>query len=68
MTTERVDIPWSFIVYMVTAIAWTAIVMAVCTYLVFWMDQSGWWYVLALIIASFRPKYGDYVGTDEEDD
>lgn len=29
---------------------WCLAMVAGCTYLVFWMDQSGWWYLLAMVL------------------
>lgn len=31
---------------------WFIVVYGTCTYLVFWKDASGWWYLLAIVIAS----------------
>lgn len=31
---------------------WTVLVFSVTTYLVFWKGHSGWWYLLALLLAS----------------
>lgn len=30
--------------------AWVAAVLGVTTYLVFWKDASGWWFLLALLL------------------
>jgi hypothetical protein len=29
---------------------WSVSILATCTYIVFWMNQSGWWYMLAIIL------------------
>lgn len=45
---------------------WSLTIMAGCTYLVFWKDQSGGWYVLALFMCSmWSCKKKD---EDEEDE
>ena len=31
-------------------IIWCMFVVGGCTYLVFWMDASGWWYLLAILL------------------
>jgi hypothetical protein len=31
---------------------WSIIILASCTYVVFWMGQSGWWYALAIFLAA----------------
>lgn len=31
-------------------ILWCMFVIGGCTYLVFWMDVSGWWYALAILL------------------
>lgn len=40
---------------------WRATVLGVCTYLVFWMGHSGWWYLLAVVLyeIEFRTKKGE---------
>ena len=54
--------------------AWDLLVCGMCTYLVFWRNQSGWWFVMALILCSpsttlFRAlgkRFG--VSSDEDDE
>lgn len=43
--------PVTLTVCMVCDLVFALVVMAACTYVVFWLDQSGWWYLLALFIA-----------------
>jgi 4-hydroxybenzoate polyprenyltransferase len=31
---------------------WSVSILAACTYVVFWRDQSGWWYLVAIILCS----------------
>jgi hypothetical protein len=31
------------------AAIWTLTIIGGCTYLVFWKDASGWWYLLAML-------------------
>jgi hypothetical protein len=37
-------------VYVLCAYFWATACIGVCTYLVFWRDHSGWWYLLALFL------------------
>lgn len=30
---------------------WCLLALGTCTYLVFWRHESGWWFLLALVIA-----------------
>jgi hypothetical protein len=34
----------------VCGLVWATLVMGTCTYVVFWLDHSGWWYLLAILI------------------
>lgn len=36
----------------ICSLIWIVAVFGACTYIVFWKDASGWWYALALLIAS----------------
>ena len=47
----------SMITYLIYCIVWDVGIMVACGYLVFWKDQSGWWFLLAMIIAgtSYQP-------------
>lgn len=38
------------IAWMLVNFAWTVLVVGTTTYLVFWKDHSGWWYLLALAL------------------
>lgn len=40
----------TYFLYMVLVLAWYVLIMAGCTYLVFWKDHSGAWYLLAIIL------------------
>lgn len=31
--------------------SWNSIVFGTCAYVVFWLGHSGWWFLLAMIIA-----------------
>lgn len=31
---------------------WSISIMAGCTYIVFWMGHSGWWFLLAIFLAA----------------
>ena len=39
-----------WLTYLLYIAIWDGGIIAGCTYLVFWMNQSGWWYALAIII------------------
>lgn len=39
-------------VYVATRFAWCVLVFGTCTYLVFWRDHSGWWFLLALLLCN----------------
>ena len=51
-STEKSFSPVAQSVCEVCSLLWLCIVFGVCTYLVFWMNQSGWWYALAVFLAS----------------
>jgi hypothetical protein len=36
--------------YVILKFVWAAAVLGTCTYLVFWKEASGWWYLLALML------------------
>lgn len=38
-------------VYILCSYAWGVLCLGVCTYLVFWDGQSGWWFVFAVFLA-----------------
>jgi 4-hydroxybenzoate polyprenyltransferase len=50
---------------------WSITILAVCTYLVFWMDHSGWWYLLAMILCGMwncrRYRSPDQMAADPDD-
>lgn len=54
-------------------LAWMLLMICGCTYVVFWRDASGWWYVLAILLAvSFRVRVrdddtGEYVYDSHKD-
>lgn len=37
-------------VYVLCGFIWKMTVIGTCTYLVFWRDHSGWWYLLAILL------------------
>ncbi len=37
----------------VCSLIWGALVLIGCTYIVFWLGQSGWWYAFAVLLLSF---------------
>ena len=62
------QIPFSFSLYTFIHLLWDVLVFGTCTYVVFWLNQSGWWYLLALLIASGLPSYKSYLDKNEEED
>ncbi len=53
-------------------LVWSLTILAATTYLVFWKDQSGWWYVLAIFLASCWScksyRSAEQIAADKEDD
>ena len=47
----------SMLTYLLYCIVWDVGIMVGCAYIVFWKDQSGWWFLLAIFIAgtSYKP-------------
>jgi hypothetical protein len=43
---------WCDVVDSLIVFLWVMFLIGGCTYLVFWKDASGWWYVLAILLAS----------------
>jgi len=37
-------------VYYIVRFLWQLAVIGTCTYIVFWMGHTGWWYLLAFLI------------------
>lgn len=35
-------------------LAWNLFVIGRCSYLVFWRDHSGWWFVLAVALVASK--------------
>lgn len=42
---------WIFILYYVYAI----FVVGLFSYVVFWLDKSGWWFIIALLLLNNTP-------------
>lgn len=38
-------------VYVLCSYGWCCLCLGVCTYLVFWRDHSGWWFLLAIFLS-----------------
>ena len=36
--------------YVILKFVWASVVLGTCTYLVFWKEASGWWYLLAILL------------------
>jgi hypothetical protein len=47
------------ITYLIYIIVWEALVIGGCGYIVFVLNRSGWWFVLAALLsgAAYRPKH-----------
>lgn len=59
--------------YIVLCFVWYSAVLGTCTYLVFWLNHSGWWYLLALFFCGnlIRPTewvYGIPKPKDDDDE
>jgi hypothetical protein len=49
---------WCDVIDNVLVIIWCMFIVGGCTYLVFWMNASGWWYLLAtLFISTTKTTY-----------
>lgn len=48
----------TFLIYI---ILWDGSILAGTTYLVFWMNESGWWYLLAMVLMSTSFKPGSWI-------
>lgn len=64
---KEIKVPVGFNLYVFLHLLWDFIVFGTCTYVVFWLDQSGWWYLLAIIIAGGLPSYKNYLNRDKEE-
>ena len=60
----------SMLTYLLYCIVWDVGIVAGCAYLVFWKDHSGWWFLLAMSIASvgYQPHHWRKLWTSEETD
>lgn len=38
--------------YLIYLLVWESLVIGGCAYVVFWRGQSGWWFLLAVILSS----------------
>ena len=49
---------WSVLLYWLYVLAWEALTIGGCAYVVFWIGHSGWWFVLAVLLSSamIRPS------------
>ena len=51
---------------------WCMGIMAGCTYVVFWLGQSGWWYLLAIVLCGMwdcKPYRGaEQIAADPDTD
>ncbi|MEC9268494.1 MAG: hypothetical protein VX464_20715 [Pseudomonadota bacterium] len=60
------------VTYLLFCCFWLSLTIGGCAYLVFWRGESGWWFVLAVFMASFGFKpyrwYELYTGVDSSKD
>jgi len=56
---------WVLVIWILTSALWDVLVFGTTTYLVFWKDHSGWWFVLAVALCcqvtlfkARRKRYG----------
>jgi hypothetical protein len=52
VTREKEWSPVPLAICELCAFAWTVIVFAGAAYAVFWLDRSGWWFLLAMLLAN----------------
>ena len=43
---------WVLIIWIVCTVLWDFAVFGATTYLVFWREQSGWWFILAVLLTA----------------
>jgi hypothetical protein len=41
------------ITYLIYIVFWYGLVIGGCAYVVFWLNHSGWWFLLAIILGDF---------------
>lgn len=48
-----------YLAFLVYIIIWDVGIIAGAAYAVFWLDASGWWFLLAIILTgmSFKPRH-----------
>ena len=46
------DKNWIYVAYYVYAI----FIICLFSYAVFWLDKSGWWFLLAVVLLDIQPK------------
>jgi hypothetical protein len=42
----------AYATYFLYIVLWVGFTLGGCAYVVFWRDASGWWFVLAVMLAS----------------
>jgi len=49
----------SIVTYLIYAIFWDSLMFGGCSYVVFWMHRSAWWFLLAIILSAccLKPKH-----------
>jgi hypothetical protein len=48
---------WVLVVWLLLSVVWDVLVFGVVTYVVFWRDRSGLWFVLAFILTYTSTLY-----------
>jgi len=58
---------WIAVSYAVYVLVWCMFVIGGTAYVVFWKDQSGWWFALAICLSPWKPyKWHDLWIPDRE--
>ena len=52
---------WVFIAYYIFAV----FVVGLFSYAVFWLDKSGWWFLMALILLNISPTIKNKKGDEK---
>ena len=56
------------ITYLIYIVVWEGAILGGFTYLVFWREQSGWWFVLALLLSAAAYPPDKWMGKSNQGD
>ena len=67
---------WLLAFWLLLSVAWDVLVFGMCTYLVFWRGNSGWWFALASLLTfcnislfkALRLRFGVPLAGEDNDD